>query len=110
VGDDGTMLACSHGGFTGGAPPVWSSLDGGRSWSASSVPDGDLTGDCDVLVASGGAWLMAYTAVRAAQGYLLGFELRFARAASTAAARGASTRCPPTRCRTASGSRRAAPR
>lgn len=60
VGDDGLVLACSHGGFSWPSP-AWFSADHGGSWmelvpEPSPVP----SGDCDVDISPGGAWAVLY--------------------------------------------------
>ena len=61
VGPDGTILACSHGGFTQ-APPLWVSRDGGKTFARQTIGETSRGGDCDVAVGSG-AWQMVYTAI-----------------------------------------------
>ena len=62
VGQDGTVLACSHGGFTG-APGAWASVDGGGTYDRMELPDETPAGDCDVAVGRA-AWHVLYSSRR----------------------------------------------
>ncbi|MHB8605446.1 MAG: sialidase family protein [Thermoplasmatota archaeon] len=61
VGPDGTILACSHGGFTGPSP-LWTSTDGGKSFTQRVTGETLRSGDCDVA-ATNGSWFELYTVV-----------------------------------------------
>ena len=61
VGTNGTVLACSHGGFTRHA--MWASTDGGATFLQQDTGDPDVSGDCDVS-AGPNAWHYVYSAIR----------------------------------------------
>ncbi|MHB1262471.1 MAG: sialidase family protein [Thermoplasmatota archaeon] len=60
IAPDGTLLACSHGQFTGPSR-LWTSSDGGLAWSElDPQPNPFPDGDCDVDVSESGAWVVLY--------------------------------------------------
>lgn len=61
VGANGTVLVCSHGGFTRHA--LWASTDGGTRFVEQDTGDPDVSGDCDVSVGDD-AWYQVYSAVK----------------------------------------------
>lgn len=66
IGPDGTMLACTHGGFRKPSP-LWMSEDGGGTWTRMNPrPNPVPSGDCDVAVGDDGQIYMMYDTVASA--------------------------------------------
>lgn len=66
IGPDGTMLACTHGGFRKPSP-LWMSEDGGATWTKMNPrPNPVPSGDCDVEVGPEGQVYMMYDTVASA--------------------------------------------
>lgn len=66
IGPNGTMLACSHGGFRKPSP-LWMSDDGGTTWTEMDPrPNPVPSGDCDVAVGDDGQLYMMYDTVASA--------------------------------------------
>jgi hypothetical protein len=59
VGSNGTILACSNGGFVK-PPPLWASIDGGKTFATVAAGETTSGGDCDVAVANA-TWYEIYT-------------------------------------------------
>lgn len=66
IGPEGTMLACTHGGFQWPSP-LFSSLDGGLTWEREDPqPNPVPSGDCDVAVTDDGSWYIVYDTIASA--------------------------------------------
>lgn len=59
VGDEGLILACTHGGFVGPSP-TFISRDNGTTWSPLDTGNVIPAGDCDVAISASGAWVVLY--------------------------------------------------
>jgi hypothetical protein len=63
VGQDGVVLACSHGGF-GQPSPSWASTDAGDTWTRlDPQPNPLVSGDCDWEVLDDGTWAIVYDTI-----------------------------------------------
>lgn len=66
VGEDGTIMACAHGGFSR-ASPTWRSLDNGTTWQPTDPqPNPIVSGDCDFAVLDDGTWAVVYDTIASA--------------------------------------------